>query len=201
MCRDSDRLDSPARCHPLSRRVASRTIRIGQRYADAVTLLLLSGRPGAGKSEVGKWLAEQHGFRHIETNTEAGWRTLNELLGGVQTPQGLGENVVLEWGFPPDNLPAVRWLRDVAGFDAWWLDGDEPAAHQGFTMSRRHLSPEQQREAENNYQAQVPAIEKAWPQLESFCGHDHIIPTVTSGPTYLSCAEIVSLMLPDDAEG
>ena len=71
-------------------------------------------------------------------------------------------------------------------------------------MSRRHLSPEQQHEAENNYQAQVPAIERAWPQLESFYGDDHIIRTVTSGPTgpeYLTCAQIVSIMLPDDAEG
>jgi hypothetical protein len=70
-------------------------------------------------------------------------------------------------------------------------------------MSRRHLSPERQREAESNYQVQVAAIEQAWPKLESFYGDDHIIRTVTSGPAgleYLTRAQIVSIMLPDDAE-
>jgi hypothetical protein len=106
-----------------------------------MTHLLLSGRPGAGKTHVGNSVAEQDGFRHIETDTPAGMQTLNELLNGVQTPQSLGENVVLEWGFAPGDLPAVRWLRDVAGFDAWWLDGDEPAARQGY-IKRRGDSPE-----------------------------------------------------------
>lgn len=173
--------------------------------SNSVTLLLLSGRPGAGKTEVGKWLAERCGFTHIETDTDAGLRTLNELLGGDQTPQGLGENVVIEWGFMIQDFDSgyVRQLRD-AGFDAWWLDGDEEAARQGYMMSRQHLSPEKLRQAVIAYQAQVPAIERAWPQLESFYGDDHIIRTVTSGPTgpeYLTCAQIVSIMLPDDAEG
>jgi hypothetical protein len=75
-----------------------------------MTHLLLSGRPGAGKTHVGNCVAEQDGFRHIETDTPAGMQTLNELLNGVQTPQSLGENVVLEWGFAPGDLPAVRWL-------------------------------------------------------------------------------------------
>jgi hypothetical protein len=54
------------------------------------------------------------------------------------------------------------------------------------------------------YWAQAKAIQQAWPELERFYGDDHIIRTVTSGPTgpeYLTCAQIVSVMLPDDAEG
>lgn len=162
-----------------------------------MTHLLLSGRPGAGKTHVGKWLDEQHGFRHIETDTPAGMQTLNELLKGGQTPQSLGENVVIEWGFAIEDSGLVRKLRD-AGFDAWWFDGDEEAARQGY-IQRRGDSPE----VMDAYWAQAGGIQQAWPELESFYGDDHIIRTVTSGPAgpeYLTCAEIVSTMLPDDAE-
>jgi dephospho-CoA kinase len=84
-----------------------------------VTYLLLSGRPGAGKTHVGKWLAERRGFTHVETDTPAGLHTLNELLNGVQTAQGLVDNVVAEWGFKIEYFDAglVRQFRD-AGFDA-----------------------------------------------------------------------------------
>ena len=125
-------------------------------------------------------------------------KILNELLGGVQTPQGLGENVVIEWGFVPVYLDHVRWLQDVAGLDPWWLDGDEAALRQGY-IERHGDSPEMMELCWK----QVEAIQETWPQLESFYG-DHIIHTVTSGPTgpeYLPCAEIVFTMLPDDAEG
>jgi hypothetical protein len=165
-----------------------------------MTLLLLSGRPGAGKTEVGKWLAEHCGFTHIETDTDAGWETLRELLGGFQSPQdaavvrdkarALGEKVVIEWGFRVNLLGYVRLLRD-AGFDAWWLDGDEEAARHGY-MELRGDSPN----VMDAYWAQTNAIETAWPKLESFYG-DHVVRTVTSGPTYRPLAEIVSIMLPD----
>jgi hypothetical protein len=46
----------------------------------------------------------------------------------------------------------------------------------------------------------VAYLDLQWPELESFYG-DHVVHTVTSGPTYLPCAEIVSITLPDDAEG
>jgi hypothetical protein len=167
-----------------------------------MTHLLLSGRPGAGKTAVGNWLAEKHGFRHIETD-EVGLGVVQELLEGVQTRQSLGEKVVLEWGFPPSDLPAVRRLRDVAGFDAWWLDGDEPTCHQRYLIARKHLSSAQLADAEKRYQAQVRAIELAQVEFASFYGGDHIIDTVTSGPTgleYCTCAQIVSIMLPDDTE-
>ena len=44
------------------------------------------------------------------------------------------------------------------------------------------------------YRAQAKAIQEAWPELECFYG-DHVVCTVTSGPTYLPCDEIVSIML------
>jgi hypothetical protein len=168
-----------------------------------MTLLLLSGRPGAGKTKVGKWLAAHRGFTHIETDKDAEWKTWGPLLWGSQNPEvaaqvvakarALGPKVIIEWGFQVHLLGCVGQLRD-AGFDAWWLDGDEEAAHQGY-MKREGGPP-----VMGAYWAQANAIQEAWPQLECFYG-DHVVWTVTSGPTYRTCAEIVSKMLPDDAEG
>jgi len=75
------------------------------------------------------------------------------------------------------------------GFDAWWLDGDEAAARQGY-IDRRGHSPE----VMAAYLVQVEAIKAAWPQLERFYG-DHIIRTVTAGPTYMPFDDVLSVML------
>jgi hypothetical protein len=105
-----------------------------------MTLLLLSGRPGAGKTKVGNWLREHRDFIRIETDDPAEWETWGPLLCGSQSPKDaakvrdnaldLGENVVIEWGFLIQYFGCVRELRH-AGFDAWWLDGDEEALRQG----------------------------------------------------------------------
>jgi len=170
-----------------------------------MTHLLLSGRPGAGKTHVGKWLAEQHGFKHIETDDPAGMQTLTDLLNSVQTPQSLGDNVVVEWGFmiPYFDDGLVHKLRGM-GFDAWWLDGDEPTCHQRYRATRQHLSPADLDSAEKAYRVQVAAIERAWPRLQSFYGDDRIIRTVTSGPTgpeILTTVQIVAIMQADGGEG
>ncbi|HUH70929.1 MAG TPA: hypothetical protein VLZ05_19855 [Mycobacterium sp.] len=174
-----------------------------------MTLILLSGRPGAGKTKFAEWLHEHRGFTHIETDTAAGWATLEDLLNAFQSPEGtaivrdkaraLGEKVVIEWGFRVDDFGWVRRLRDDAGFDAWWLDGDKQASFQGFVNAKSGThSPKQLIDAVRKYQVQADAIEEARPQLEEFYGDDHIIYTVTPGPTYLTFEKIASIMLPDE---
>jgi broad-specificity NMP kinase len=92
-----------------------------------MTLLVLSGRPGAGKTEVGKWLASRRDFTHVETDVPADWEDWWQLLCGSQNPKvaaevvakvpALGSEVVIEWGFKVELLDRVHPLRD-AGFDA-----------------------------------------------------------------------------------
>jgi hypothetical protein len=166
-----------------------------------MTLLLLSGRPGAGKTEVCNWLARHRGFIHVET--DADWGQWGPLVCGSESPEvavvtrdrarDLGPKVVIEWGFKVGLLGCVRQLQ-ATGFDAWWLDADEEGARQGY-MRRHGNSPV----AMAAYWAQVMDIQAAWPELE-FLYRDHIIRTVTSGPTYLPCAEIASAILPDAGE-
>jgi predicted kinase len=162
-----------------------------------MALVLLSGRPGTGKTAFANWLAAERGFTHVDTDSD---RSALQLLAGVQSAeaaaaarnwaQDLGSNVVVEWGFKLAYLDRVRLLRD-AGFDAWWLDGDEPAARQGYISRHGDSAP-----AMDAYWRQVQQIEAAWPELQRFFG-DHIVRAVTCAPVYKAFADVVSIMVPD----
>jgi hypothetical protein len=160
-----------------------------------VALLLLSGRPGAGKTQVGNWLASEHGFSFVES--DAKWSTwgprlcvqaLDQAVETFNLARLRGPDVVIEWGFKLEYLNSVRTLRTV-GFDAWWLDGDEAACRQGY-LSRKGNSPS----VLSAYDIQVQAIDAASSRLERFFG-DHLIRTVESGPRYMPLEEIASAML------
>jgi hypothetical protein len=174
--------------------------------------ILLSGRPGAGKSAFAEWLKTDRGFERIETDGEHQGTKWWQLINGAQTPAGaaalhaeaqaLGAKVVIEWGFPPDP-PVLAIVTNIgdAGFDTWWLDGDKQATFQGFVNSRSGThSPEQLIQAIKNYWVQTEKIDRAWPDLASFYGEGRIIHAVAPGPTYRPFEEIESIML-SDAEG
>lgn len=161
-----------------------------------MALVLLSGRPGAGKTSYAEWLAAQRGFIHVDTDSEwATWgpllciRSAEAAIATANRARDLGPNVVIEWGFKMALLDCVRLLRD-AGFDAWWLDGDEAAARQGYVM-RRGDAPG----VMAAYWTQVREIEAAWADLESFYG-DHVIRTVTCVAAYAPHTSVASTMLP-----
>jgi hypothetical protein len=58
-------------------------------------------------------------------------------------------------------------------------------------------APEELKQAIRAYRVRADKIDRAWPRLKSFYGEDHIIATVTPGPTYLPFEEIASIMLSD----
>ena len=162
-----------------------------------MALVPLSGCPGAGKTAFGSWLAVQRGFVHVETDAEwSKWgplvcvQSLGAAVATRNLARALGPNVVIEWGFKVALLGCVRQLR-AAGFDAWWLDGEEAAARHGY-ISQRGYSPS----VMAAYRVQAEEIRVAWPRLERFYGN-HVIRTVTSGPTYKPFDEIASIMFPD----
>lgn len=148
-------------------------------------LLLLSGRPGAGKSEVATWLATHQGFHAVEFDRDyAAWDSL--LTDGTKASavevatrmRSIGDRVVFEWGFPPRLLPRIGQLRD-AGFIPWWFDGDDDALWQSYVRRRGNNS-----QLRANYEGQVAAI-KAKRRAIAAAYRSQTINTVGPGPTYL----------------
>jgi hypothetical protein len=160
-----------------------------------MALVLLSGRPGSGKTTFGRWLTQERGFIHVETDSE--WSTwgpmlcvqdLQQALKTRNRARALGANVMVEWGFKVALLGSVRLLR-TAGFDAWWFDGDEVAARQGYVRRRGGSAA-----VMAAYQLQVDEIGAARRELQHFY-RDHLIESVSPGPTYMSPEDIEQIML------
>ncbi len=162
----------------------------------SVHLLLLSGRPGAGKTEYSVQLARL-GFAAIETDKHPEWlerlqvSTLEQAVSVRNQARSLGENVVMEWGYFPVLLPSVRLLR-AAGFDAWWLDGDPVALVESY---RRRWKVPDPMQSGQPYRLQKDRIDGAWPELERFYGPSHILWTVYAGPNYMTFDNFCSSVL------
>ena len=100
-----------------------------------MTLVLLSGRPGAGKTAFGSWLAAQRGFVYVETDGEwSKWgplvcvQSLEATVATSNLARALGPNVVIEWGFRVALLGCVR---------SFGLQGSMPG---GSTAKKQRLA-------------------------------------------------------------
>jgi hypothetical protein len=160
-----------------------------------VTLLLISGRPGAGKTEFCRWLHDTYDFIDVETDTRPQFiahlvvQNAIEAQAAKEYMLDLGSDVVVEWGFIPEShLASVRFLRYV-GFDAWWFDADEATARHLWLRAHGRNPPME------SYLAQTERINQAWPTLSRFY-RDHIVRTVESGPTYTEFDVIAARILP-----
>jgi hypothetical protein len=100
-------------------------------------LILLTGIPGTGKTTTGRYLAERHGFRHLDFEdgvalpemVRYGERGLRQQIAAMKRRR---QSVVVSWGFVPDvQLPIVKLMRGL-GFQWVWLDGDRAAARRAF---------------------------------------------------------------------
>jgi len=98
-------------------------------------LLLITGIPGTGKTTYGDKFAKEFGFLHHDLEDQ---QTLTRLA--ANPSQFIGEllnqwkNVVVTWGFGPDDEPSVSLVLKFrsAGFKWIWFDGDRPAALREF---------------------------------------------------------------------
>jgi hypothetical protein len=100
-------------------------------------ILLLSGLPGAGKSEYSKHL-ERRGWLRLEHDAAipAERAAIEAAISGNDEPLltlvlGPSKGVVLEWGFHPDNLPQLKAMIG-RGYNAWYFDGDRGAARAAW---------------------------------------------------------------------
>lgn len=98
-------------------------------------LLLITGIPGTGKTTCGDAFAKEFGFLHCDLEDQHALKRFaaNPAL-FIQELLREDKNVVVTWGFGPDDEPSlflVQQLRN-AGFEWIWFDGNRPAALREF---------------------------------------------------------------------
>jgi hypothetical protein len=129
----------------------------------SVWLIVLTGFPATGKTCVGNYLADYHGFRHLDFEIPRIW-TLYWQYGErgfrkqVRVLKQQGQDVVVSWGFVPDTeLDAVLLMQSL-GFEWVWFDGDREAAHRSY---RKRGAPPgvDDSQYERNWQVQIGKID------------------------------------------
>jgi hypothetical protein len=70
------------------------------------------------KSTFSRWLADQHSYQRLPDGDEPGAGFLDDAFRLVKAR----DDVVIDWGFPVNDISAVRRLM-ASGPSAWWFDG------------------------------------------------------------------------------
>ncbi len=150
-------------------------------------LLLISGRPGAGKSTFCRWLEANRGYAHVEADRDSG-KWLGLL--GAEEPSALieelvryGTDVAFEVGYAPDLIPGVE-RASKAGVEIWWFDGDPEAAKENFVNRDEPIPlPE--------FDAQVALIEQGRAMIEATY-EGRILDVVRPGPDNAAPEDILA---------
>ena len=94
--------------------------------------ILLSGIPGSGKTTLGKYLKEKHGFCFFETDSNFDEFNKEMRLGNVVARWLDKHNrVCLEWGFMPCYLTIVLNFKNQ-GAKLFWLTCDKAIARSKY---------------------------------------------------------------------
>jgi hypothetical protein len=109
---------------------------------------LVSGIPASGKSTFCRWLEEKKGFLHLDVEKPGvldryglatAWATLFDSSTSaapfIEALEKFKRPVVIDWGFPPEHLDAVRKLFD-SGVMLWWFAADWAVARRKFQLRR-----------------------------------------------------------------
>ena len=109
---------------------------------------LISGIPASGKSTFCRWLEEKKGFLHLDVEKPGvldhyglatAWATLFDTNAPaapfIEALEKFKRPVVIDWGFPPEHLDAVRKFFD-GGVMLWWFAADWAVARRKFELRR-----------------------------------------------------------------
>jgi hypothetical protein len=152
------------------------------RYTHPVHFLI-SGIPASGKSTFSRWLEEKKGFLHLNVEEDgvldryglaAVWLALfgagTSAASFLQALDRFNRPVVIDWGFPPEHLGAVRKLSE-GGVMLWWFAADWAVARRKFEQRRYpHVQ---------DFDIQIREIEAALPEINAlFRSHvEYVLPS------------------------
>ncbi len=110
---------------------------MNQRKSDQKSqFILLAGISGSGKSTYSAHLRDMYGFQFIETDKQIGYieeavRSNSGLVARYLDKYGL---VAWEWGFLPQYLGCVLWLKEQ-GARLLWFKGDPVVARSAYSKA------------------------------------------------------------------
>jgi len=134
--------------------------------------LFVAGVPATGKSWLGQWLAENHGYIHIDAERSNGadfdraglhsdWDNLiatGRAPRFVNAVRKLRKPAIVNWGFPTRFLYVVAALQ-AEGVSTWWLQAPRDLARRAF-VARGGIDP-------GDFDRQLADIEREWLLIES----------------------------------
>jgi hypothetical protein len=145
------------------------------RYTHPVHLLI-SGIPASGKSTFCRWLEENKGFLHLNVEEDgvldrhglaAEWLPLFGTSATaapfIEALEKFNRPVVIDWGFPPECLHAVRKLFD-SGVMLCWFAADWAVASRKFIQRGNAKGPVAV------FDIQLRKIEAALPEINALFG-------------------------------
>jgi len=132
---------------------------------------LISGIPASGKSTFCRWLEEKKGFLHLDVEKPGvlhryglatAWNAMFDA-GGSAAPfidalEKMKRPVVIDWGFPPEHIHAVRKLFD-SGVMLWWFAAD-------WAVARRKSQPRRFPHVQD-FDIQIRKIEATLPEINA----------------------------------
>ncbi|TMA77890.1 MAG: hypothetical protein E6J74_42385, partial [Deltaproteobacteria bacterium] len=137
--------------------------------------IFVAGVPATGKSWLGQWLAEQHGYVHIDAERAGGadldragvhneWDQListGRATKFVNAIRKLPSSVVVNWGVPTRYLYVISALQ-AEGVHTWWFHAPRNLARLAF-VARGGIDPV-------CFDRQMTDIEREWLLIKSVFG-------------------------------
>jgi hypothetical protein len=145
--------------------------------------IFIAGVPATGKSWLGQWLAEKHGYIHIDAERDRGadlegagvrneW---NQLISTgragtfVKAIRRLPNPVIVNWGFPTRYLYVVSALQ-AEGLQAWWFHAQRNPARLAY-VARERIDPTVLSDPQMaDFDRQMDDIEREWLLIASVFG-------------------------------
>jgi hypothetical protein len=109
--------------------------------------ILITGIPGTGKTTIGDYLRDNHGFIHFDVEKE------KKLL-------DFEDNTVVSWGFQP-NAQCIDLVKDLKlkDFKLIWFDGDRDFFRDVFIERESKNGPQSLQNAIINLNRQMDLIQ------------------------------------------
>lgn len=99
-------------------------------------ILFIAGIPGTGKTTIGNYLRDVHGFYHLDMeNAPQILRSfLNDDYEFLDEILLKNKKVVITWGFLPDHLNILSIVEKIVDRNTkyTWFDGDRESAKKNF---------------------------------------------------------------------